>query len=318
MVVRFAMVVALVLLAGCTDFDAQNVQSSDLRILSIDVAAPTVSTGALQLLVNITLDNGAGASGPVDLVVKAFDESTGLLVLTRGAHPDKLPAHSTRSIPVPLDLPRAAAYRAEVDVYEEGRLVVVQAVSASNLEALAPNLHSTGLAITAIDFHVADTKTGRATIRATAELTNEGRAPTALLRIQLKAREVTTSLIADEKWADVPQVAVDATQPVAVDLNVPDGYNYAVDAVLWDGGVIVERGTGNVQLAPQATLPSGQEIVVTHPDITAFRNAPQAADDRAQAGSGASRSSATPAPGIAVGVVALLGAVLLLRRRSFA
>lgn len=310
-----------VLLAGCTDFTpTQVVHPNRLSILTIDVAAPRVSAGSVVLAVNVSIDNSDARSGDLDVVAKAFDLGTGLLALTNHSHIGRLARDVTVPVEVRLDLPHADGYRIEVSVAQDGQVALVQEVSASNLANLAVNAHQTGLGIDGVDFRVLDTNAGKVTFRATTYVTNEGRTTSAPLRLQLKAREVSTDLVADEEWVDVPALAVDATQPLPVELTVPQAYNYVVEAILWQGQIVVERGSGHVQLVPTSTIPAGERSVVTHPDVSAFRD-PQsdpASGLYGRAGGAApstARKAATPGFEFAAGAVALLACLVLVRRR---
>ena len=55
-----------------------------------------------------------------------------------------------------------------------------------------------------------------------------------------------------------------------VTLSVPDQHNYEVEAVLWSGDVIVERGSRSVNLAPNATVTGGTEFTVRRIDTGEF------------------------------------------------
>lgn len=297
-------------LAGCLREDLQ--PENHLRIAGIDVAAPRVSSGFATLVVNVTLDNSLGGSGPVRVVVKAFDTSTGLLVRTGEASPGALPKDRTVAAEVPLEVPRRSGYRLEVAAYEDGKIVQTASVTASNVGALPPNLFETGLRLGPLEFLVRDANGTRVAIEAAVYVTNEGAAASQPLRVQVKAREVSTGLLSDEAWGDVPSIAVEATRVVALPLDVPNRYNYEVEAVLWDGDHLAGQARGKVQLLPTFTRNVSEELVVTQPDISDFVRQ----RDAALAGDLARKEAAakTPAPG-ALLALGLAGAVALLARR---
>lgn len=291
------------LLAGCTDFSDED---AALSIRSIDVSAPEVGAGRFVLAVHVTLDNEGGRTGDVNATVKAFDGSTGLLVGTAQTAAGRLAKDRTHAIEVRIELPRAASYRLSIDIEEEDQLVYRTTVNAGNLAALEPNLYDTGLRIAASDFRVLSTAGNRTTIQASIYLTNEGATDSRPLSLQVKAREDSTDLLVDEEWASVGAVRRDATDLVNVTLSMPDRYNYVVEATLWDGDIIVERGEGRVQFAPTATVDPGRNVVVSTPDLTDFQY------DR-----GNSADSASKTPGLGLGMVAAaLVALVALRRRT--
>lgn len=295
------------LLAGCTDFDAQRPENY-VFVQGIDVSAPEVGSGRLVLLVNTTVDNSMAPSGDLRLLVKAFDQSTGLLVKQVETPVAPLGKEETRIVSTRLDLPRAPGYRLQVDLYQDEKVVRGSSLEVGNLAALEPNLYDTGLRIAAMDFEVLDTQGNRTQVRATVYLTNEGREGSRPLSLQLKAREVSTSLLAAQVWAQVGSVSLDATRAHNATLTLPDGYNYAVEAVLWDGDIIVERGVGHVQFAPTTVVDPGQKVVVTRPNLDDFIGGSPGASEDGDANS-------TPGPGLVAILAALAVAAAALRRR---
>jgi hypothetical protein len=169
--VRVCAVLGFLLLSGCADFSES---SEALSIQGIDVSAPVVGTGRLTLAVNVTLDNGGGRSGDVALDVKAYDGATGLLVETAHAEVGRIAAHRTQAVELLLDLPRAASYRLQVELLQDGRLAREAHATAGSLQLLEPTEFDTGLRIAVMDFLVEAADGPRATIRTSVYLTNEG------------------------------------------------------------------------------------------------------------------------------------------------
>lgn len=318
---------ALLVLPGCTDFDAPG--QNRIGITGIDVAAPVVSAGSVTLAVATTLDNLAARSGALNLTVKAFDGGSGMLVSTARAAVGVLEEDKSKEVVVRLELPRTSAYRIEVLVEQDGRQVQQGTVQVSNLQALEPTLYDTGLRVAAIDVQVQDTKDGRVELRCPVYLTNEGGAASRPLRLQLKAREVSTGILADEQWQDVTPIGRDQTRIQTLHITVPEHFNYALQAFLWDGDVIVEHGDGQVQLLPTYTKPADQQLVVTTPDVSVFRDSFEADAVSGAGGRGgptayyggdekATGASSTPGIEVPLLLAALAGCALALRawRRS--
>jgi len=300
-------------LSGCLREDLG--PENRLAIAGVDVSAPRVSSGSVWLAVNVTLDNAAGVSGPVRVVVKAFDTGSGLLVVTNEAAPGAIPKDQSVPVLVVVQVPRTSGYRVEVQVLEDGRIAQTAQVQVSNVGALQPNLVDAGLRIAGMDFTVRNATLGRAAIQAAVYLTNEGASASRALRMQVKAREVNTSLLADERWADVPPVALEETRTAAVLLDVPTDQNYEVEAVLWQGNITVERSTGAVQLLPTFTRNLSEELVVTHPDIARFVRDDELARKAADAGGRPSAAMGAPGPEAGLAALAVVGLAIALRRR---
>jgi len=264
-----ALVLVAPFLSGCTDFEPEG-RENHLFVQGIDVSAPEVGSGRIVLLVNTTIDNSVARSGDLRLLTKAYDQASGLLVASVETAVPPLGREETRVVSTRLDLQRASGFRLQVDLYQDEKIVRGGSLDVGNLAALEPNLYDTGLRISTLDFEVLGTQGNRTSVRATVYLTNEGGEGSRPLSLQLKAREVSTGLLAAQSWAAVGAIALDATRAYNASLSLPDGYNYAVEAVLWDGEIIVERGVGHVQFAPTAIVDPGSQVVVTRPDLDDF------------------------------------------------
>lgn len=266
---RWLAVAVVVALAGCiNDFD--RVLQNDMRIHDIDVSAPEVRSGAIDLVIDVSLDNRMARSGEVVVEVRAFDTATGLLSQTTSQEVGRIGKDKTEVVSLPMTVPRAPGYRIEVRVEQDGRIQEVRAVTLRNLDALEANVFDTGLRVSSMDFLVRNVTADRVAITAEVHVINEGTSPSPELRMQTKAREVSTSLIADEAWVELGSIHPEETHIESVDLDVPDAFNYQVETVVWDGQVIVERGQGNVQLLPTFERPKDTEIEVVDPDVSQF------------------------------------------------
>jgi hypothetical protein len=293
----------MVATSGCLNSFQDPIPPHVMRISGIDVAAPTVSSGTVDLVVNVTLDNTGGRSPPVRVQVKAFDTSTQLLVVTNDVSVGRLQKDETRSVSLAIRVPRASGYEIAVAIFEDERIVQTGSVRLNNVGGLERNLFDTGLRIADMDFLVRNVSASRAVIEAKIYVTNEARSASKALKMQVKARDVATGLLADEKWTDLASVQPEESKPTAVSLDIPGGHNYEVEAVLWDHEFIVERGHGKVQLLPTFTKPSGQDLVVSSPQISDFIR-PQP---------GATGQTKTPGLG-ALAVLGVLVACILIRR----
>lgn len=298
-------IVLAALLAGCTDFSGDG--EAELSLQGIDVSAPEVGAGRLGLAIHLAIHNGGGRSDPVNVTVRAYDLATGLLVETSEVSLGRLAKERTHDADVPITVPRAAGYRLVVDVEEDDERVHRATVQASNLASLEPNIHDTGLRIAASDFRVLSNDDDRAQVLASVALTNEGTSVSRPLQLQVKAREDATGLVVADEWTSVASVGLDATKLANVTLGLPAGHNYRIEAILWDGDVIVERGEGRVQFAPTTTVPAGHDVVVSTPDLDDFVY---------DGGDGSSKSSKSPGPAIGLVLVGLVGLALLWRRRA--
>ena len=314
--------VALVLLAasaGCLNTFEEPEAPHDVRIVGIDVEPATVFAQDVLLLVTTALDNrGGGASGSIRLEVKAYSEERGFLLVENETTRDALPPDRSSEVELGLRVPREGGVRIEVLLYEDDLGSERASVTARNLGSLEPNILDTGLRISDVDFLVLgvanDTGTTRATIRADLYVTNEGQAASEDLRVQVKAREAQTGLVADIQWVTTSSVAPGATVIRSVNLTVPDDYNYVFEILTWRGDAVVARSEGTVQLAPTFVKPTDTEVVTTDPNVGDFAR-PGSPPTAYPTADGSYAEPAVPGPAPALVLAAVAALALVLRRR---
>lgn len=266
------LLVATMASAGCLrTFE----EPTNVRIVNIDVAPDRVL--AAEVLLNVTsyLDNrGGGESREVRLLVKAYDESTGFLVTQLDTSVGRLRGDTTTPVTQQITVPREGAIRIDVTLFTEDLRQQSAQLTARNLGALKPQVFATGLTISEIDFIVREANSTRPAIESALYFTNEADSPSEDLRVQVKAREVTTRLVADTMWLQTGVIEAGTTVIRSVTLHVPEGHNYVVEILTWRGDVIVDRAEGIVRLAPTMQIPKDQELVVSNPNLSNFAPAP--------------------------------------------
>lgn len=318
------------LLAGCLNtFEepAEPARPHFLRIVTLDVSPARVLSQDVVLNVSTTLDNrGGGESDPVRLLVKAYSEERGFLLTENESFVGIVAPDTSRVVPVHLSVPREGGVRIDVAVIEADLGTQRASVYARNLAGLEPEVLDTGLRVSGVDFLVQeitnDTGRARAQIQTDLYITNEGDAASEDLQVQVKARELQTSLVADVAWVGTGSIAPSETAIRSVNLTVPDEYNYVFEILTWRGQTVVARYEDYVRLAPTFTKPTNTELVTTNPNLGDFAPTtpttgyPTWSGD--MSGGGMSPTAPTPkVPGVEVALLALavVGAALTLRRR---
>lgn len=321
------------LAAGCLNDFPEPTRPHHVQIGKLELSPEQVLSQDVVLNVTAILDNrGGGGSGQLRLVAKAFSENTGFLLADEEVAVGVLPGDTTRPVSLRLTVPREGSVRFDVTLLEDDLARQQSSISARNLQALEPEVLDTGLRISDVDFLVRGVTPGpgangtgnrsgqRATIQADLYVTNEGRGPSEDLRVQVKAREVSTRLVSDAAWATTGVIDAGTTVIRSANLTVPDGYNYVFEILTWRGDVIVARHEGVVQLAPTFERPKDQEVVAGDPNVLDFvtpTTSPTFFGGDRLGGSGPGPTPAPEVPGFGAGalVVALLAATVLLARR---
>lgn len=318
--------VALALLSGCLrDFE----EPGNLRILKLDLAADEVHANEVLLNVTSVLDNrDGGRSGHVTLEAKAYDQSTGFLIAENVADVGRVPGEKTRSVSIPLTVPREGSVRIEVVLKEDGKGEQQASIAASNLEGLKPDAYETGLTISEMDFIAREVKAGEVKVQCSLYFTNEGLADSEDLRVLVKAREVQTRLIVDTATLFTRAIGPGETIIRSANLSVPDDYNYFIEILIWRGDVVVGRDQGTVQLSNTTVeLAEGNTLVVSNPDTSQLVYSRGSFDSKVTLEEGsryygdpygedsaAAKKQSQPALGWLGVVAAALAAVVLFRR----
>jgi len=251
---RFLLLATCALLicsAGC-------LKEGSMEITGIEVAPVAVTAGDVTLNVSVSVErtSGSGAGRPT-LIVRAIDTGTGLRVNESSGEIALVGGGGAIIASSDIVLPRRGSYRLEAQVFEDGKRRASGELTVSSLERLPPDDARTTATMVDMDFIVRSVAQGRATIMAEVSFTNEGSEPSLPLSIEVKAREFDAGLLGDRQWTTLDPVRPGATVVRNVTLSVPDQYNYEVEAVLWRGDVIVERGSRPLLLVPNATKESG-------------------------------------------------------------
>lgn len=259
-----AIAVFAVASAGC-------LREGSAGVTGITVEPVNVTAGAVVLNVTTTVQHWSGPGVGAGLLrIEVLDEETGLRVREETRTFDRVSPGSAILVPCELTLPRRGSFRIRASLADGGVQAGGGEVTVRSLERLPPDDARTPIALADMDFLVRGIENGRARIEVEVQLTNQGDAPNPDLAIEIKAREADARLLADRQWTTVGAIRPGATVTRNVTLSVPDQHNYEVEAVLWSGDVIVERGSRSVNLAPNATVSGGTEFSVRRIDTGEF------------------------------------------------
>ena len=265
---RWLLLLAVLLLAATA---AGCLREGTAGVTGITVEPVNVTAGEVVLNVSTTVQHWSGPGiGAGVLRVEVIDDETGLRVHEGRQKFDPVRPGTTVVVPYELTLPRRGSYRVRASLAGAGLQGAGGEVTVRSLERLPPDTARTPVTITDMDFLVRAVTNGRAQIDAEVQLTNQGTGPNPNLTIEIKAREASARLLADRQWTTLSAVRPGASVTRNVTLSVPDQHNYEVEAVLWSGDVIVERGSRSVNLAPNATVTGDREFTVRRIDTGEF------------------------------------------------
>lgn len=244
--------------SGCLkDFE----ESSNYGITDIELAADSIKSSYAELNVTAYIENRGGDSKEnTSLLLKAFNEQTGLLEMSQETQIGIIGKGSTKAVSQSLVLPKDGSYRLVLVMYEGEHKKADSRITIRNLSGMPTDLQDVGIQISGMDFMVKNVTAGKVIIENDIYLKNEGTKTTSDYKVLVKAREIDARLIADKEWTSTGRIEPEATAIRAVSLTVPDGYNYVVEVSVWNGDTLVKTGEDYVQLNPQKVISKQQTV----------------------------------------------------------
>jgi hypothetical protein len=250
---------------------------SEIRIADIDIAAEALGIAEASLNVTTYLDNGGDArSGEIDVVVKAYDAATNLLVTSNQTKVGEIGGRETKSASTYVKLPKAGGYKLQIVVFEDSKGTQRAETMIYGLISLEPPSIAK-IAVREIDFFVEAVEVERerareyAIINTTLYLDNLGKDVSGLSAF-IKARDNETRLIADKGWKELGVLKEGTTSLHYAELRVLNGRDYIVEVQIWQSERVIKESSGMVLLSPftnkTVVLEAKEKTVEISPSIT--------------------------------------------------
>ncbi|GAA0310596.1 DUF7490 domain-containing protein [Halarchaeum salinum] len=282
--------------------------------MTVSPAAVAGDTATLEVTNYLTHDGGPARN--VTVRTRAVDTDTGFVATSERVSLGTLTSTGEHETTSNLTVERDGGYRLETTVYENGSRVASGHRTVRGVGTLLPDYARSpvrfhefdGGAIPTVRVGVSDAGEERTTLDVGAYVTNAG-GESEPVRVEYVARQAESNLVADRATVDIADVASGRTVTPNATLDVPAGYNYYVDAVLWKDGVIIDTTTAAANLDPTRTISVNQTRASVGLDVGEFEGGTVRTPTTTSTASGGS-------PGFGVPVaLAALGAVGLLARR---
>lgn len=300
---------------------------SDIGVREVTVGAHAVTGGSATLNVTTYLRHRGGPSSNVSVTVRATSGDSGLVERTVTRELGTVRGTRERTVTHQVTVPREGDHRIAVLVYADGERVDRSETTVAGVESLTPEYARSGVqfrtfgpgesAPPPVQYAVTRTDGNRVTLNVSAYIENRGDV-TSDVRLRIAARQVDSNVIAASNSVSVGEIRAGRVATPDVELRVPDGYNYYLDAYLLRDGVIIGTAQGAARLNPNITVDvdRGQgEDGLRVSDFTTEEPTPEPRRERAER-----RTTAVGGPGFGA-LVALFGAVgaallAVKRRRS--
>jgi PGF-CTERM protein len=294
----------------------------------LDVGEMTLSAGAVtgetaDLETTVFLQHHGGSADNVSVVARATDAASGLVVDTTSRELGTVANEGEREVPLSVTVPREGGYEVETFLYVDDERVDAASASVRGVGALTPPYARSTVRFhdfpgrSSVEYRVESVDDGRATLSVTSYLTNGGDATESDLRLQVTARGADSNVVADRSGTRLGGLQPGRTARPAVQVTVPDGYNYYLDVTLWRDGVIIDTTRAAANLDPEETLAVNE----TRRDVAFEASDFESGEPAAAAGGATPRATndstgGAPGMGAVATVLALLAGVLAARRWS--
>jgi PGF-CTERM protein len=231
-----------------------------LSIREVSIAPGQVSGATATLRVDARVTHRGGDSENVAVEFRAVDAESGLVETTRTVPVGNLTRTGERRVLANLSVDRSGGYRIETVLYRDGERVDLGARSVSGVGSLEPDYESVGIGFhdfeneraqfPSVEYSIERVGDGRVTLDVSAYVTNAGDAAASDLEMVVVARQTGSSIVADRATIEVPEIRPGRTLTPSVELAVPDGYGYYLDAMIKRDDVIVSTARAGADLSP--------------------------------------------------------------------
>lgn len=320
-----ATVIGAALVPGAVADRSDEVVEGDLHLQEIVITDGRVGGETVDLETDVRLAHRRGVSENVTVEFRAVGLESGLVTDSRVVEVGRVSGDREVSVQETLTVERGGGYRVEAIVYRDGERRSTGAKEVRGTGALTPAYADVPVEfhrfargeLPVVEYSVAEAGDNRTALSVSTYLTNTGETRAEGLRLVVKARQVESGIVADEREVTVDGVAPGQTSTPEASLTVPSQYNYYLDAVLWKDGVIVDTARAGASLDPTERVPTNtteREVGLQVGDFERDGGGREDGDSRT-AQSEATPGSSGPGFGIAAVVLAVLGAVLLARTK---
>ncbi|MES3517563.1 MAG: PGF-CTERM sorting domain-containing protein [Natronomonas sp.] len=290
----------------------------DVTETTLTAGEITAETATLDVTAYVT--HRGGSADNTTVVVRATDADSGLVADTTEVDLGTLDGDREHEVPASVTVPRDGDYEIRTLLYVDDERVDVARTEVRGVGALTPPHAASTVAFRqspffpAVEYRILEADGDTATLDVSSYLTNGGDAPEDDLSLVVTARQADSGVVADRTRVSVGAIGQGRTATVETTLEVPEGYNYYLDATLWRDGVIIAETRSVANLDPSEVLDANEtreRIEFEAGDFETERTpAPRAeADETAVDGD-------QPGFGVGVAVVAILGGLLAVRRWS--
>ncbi|MBP1922353.1 PGF-CTERM protein [Halorubrum alkaliphilum] len=280
-------------------------------------------TATLDLLADLEHDGSTVEN--VTVRHRAIGSDSGLLVDETVVEVGDVDRGGEMTMNGSVDVDRDGGYHLETVIYADGERQTERTTRIAGVSALTPTYadsnvgFSDGSVWPTIAVSVSEAGETEATLSISTAVTNRGDDLSDGLDLRVLLRQADSNVVADEATETVGSVRPGRTETVTTTVEVPDEYNYYVDAALFDDDVLIDETQDVANLDPQETIDANETVEDVGFAVEDFTQ-DEVADDLDDAPvrdvdeDDATVDDDTPGFGVVVAVAALLVATVVARR----
>lgn len=252
------------------------VRPGPVELVDLPIRQGEVTGETVTLQVEADLSHRGNPTPNVTVRFRAVDAESGLVETTRAVDVGDLRGDRETTVTANLSVPRQGGYRIEAVVFADGERVASGSRTVSGLAELTPPYARSAVAFTdrqalpPVSVSADAVRNNRTTLNVTASLTNGGDEPVDDLRVEVVLRQAESNLVAARRTVPIGRIRPGRTAGPSVEVTVPSGYNYYVDAVLRRDGVVIDTARGVANLDPRRTISANETTEDVELDVSDF------------------------------------------------
>lgn len=249
------------------------------QIQDVDVSVKKVPGDTVDLKTITRIQHRGGLSRNLSVLVRAASLN-GILETKSTKKLDAVKGDKEVEVTNNLTVEREGGYRIDTILYKEGRRVDMESKRVDGVGNLQPNFATSTVKFhrfqthPPIEYSIQNVEGNTVTLGVTSYLTNTGNR-TGDLRLILKARQSDSNIIANQKQINIGSIERGNTKTPTTTLTVPDGYNYYLDGILWNGSSIIAEQRSVANLHPTKTIDLNQTIQEIGIEVSDFETQQQ-------------------------------------------
>lgn len=289
-----------------------------LDVRDMAISPGTISGETAELIVETRIAHAGPRAENVTVEFRATDLESGLLEATTEVPVEPIEGEREVAVNGSIRVTRKGGYQIDTIVYHDGRRIESASRRVTGLEALKPPASTSPVEFhrfmradqPPIEYSIASTGNGTATLAVTTYLTNTGDEAAGDLRLVVKARQADSGIVADSTEVHVGEIRPSRTAAPTAELTVPTNYNYYLDAQLWADGAIVGEARSAANLDPTEIISVNETRREVDLEVSDFE------DQRKPSRPERTATATAGQPGFTAGgaILALLVGVFLVRR----